>query len=38
MGYVPVGLAAPGTELSVDAKGTAIPVKVVEMPFYKRER
>jgi aminomethyltransferase len=38
MGYVPVGLSAPGTELSVDAKGTAIPVKVVEMPFYKRER
>ncbi len=38
MGFVPVPLAAPGTELMVDVKGKHIPVTVVEMPFYKRER
>lgn len=38
MGYVPVGLAEVGTELTVDVKGKPQPGVVVEMPFYKRER
>lgn len=38
MGYVPVELAEPGTELEIDVKGKPQPARVVELPFYKRER
>mgnify|MGYP001549827042 CR=1 FL=1 len=38
MGYVPIGLAEVGTTVEVDMKGKRLPITVVEMPFYKRER
>jgi aminomethyltransferase len=38
MGYVPVRLAEVGTSIEVDVKGKRLPISVVEMPFYKRER
>ena len=36
MAYVPPALAAPGTRLGVDVRGTAAPAEVVALPFYKR--
>ena len=36
MAYVDAALAAPGTALSVDLKGTANAARVVPLPFYKR--
>ncbi len=36
MAYVDVDLAAEGTTLEVDLKGTVNPAKVVKLPFYKR--
>jgi aminomethyltransferase len=36
MAYVPVALSEPGTSLAVDIRGTAAPVEVVKLPFYKR--
>ncbi|MEA2636827.1 MAG: aminomethyltransferase [Chloroflexota bacterium] len=36
MAYVPPTLAAPGTRLGVDVRGTAAPAEVVALPFYKR--
>jgi aminomethyltransferase len=38
MAYVPPALSEPGTKLSVDVRGTAFPVDVVKLPFYKREK
>lgn len=38
MGYVPPELAAPGTKLLVDARGTHLPAAVVPLPFYRRSR
>ena len=38
MGYVDADLAADGTELTVDLKGTPNAAKVVKMPFYKRAK
>ena len=38
MGYVDPAVASPGTTLSVDARGTAIPATVVPLPFYKRAK
>lgn len=38
MGYVEAALAAPGTTLAVDVRGTELPVEVVALPFYRRER
>jgi aminomethyltransferase len=37
MSYVEAELTEPGTELSVDVRGTRIPATVVALPFYKRE-
>jgi aminomethyltransferase len=37
MAYVDADRAAEGTALAIDLKGTAIPAKVVKLPFYKRE-
>ena len=36
MAYVTPEASAPGTELSVDVRGRAEPVRVVELPFYRR--
>jgi aminomethyltransferase len=36
MAYVPPALAAPGTHLGIDVRGTAAPAEVVALPFYKR--
>jgi aminomethyltransferase len=38
MGYVPRELAAPGTRLLVDARGTHLPAVVVPLPFYRRPK
>ena len=37
MAYVDASLAAEGTKLPVDLKGTLNPAKVVKLPFYKRQ-
>lgn len=36
MAYVTPEASGPGTELSVDVRGRAEPVRVVELPFYRR--
>jgi aminomethyltransferase len=36
MAYVPPSLTEPGTKLTVDIRGKAMPVSVVKLPFYKR--
>jgi aminomethyltransferase len=36
MAYVPPTLTDPGTKLTVDIRGKAMPVSVVKLPFYKR--
>lgn len=38
MGYVPIDLAAPGTELEIDVRGRMTHARVVRLPFYKRPR
>lgn len=36
MAYVTPEVSAPGTELAVDVRGRREPVRVVELPFYRR--
>ncbi len=36
MAFVAPGAAAPGTELSMDVRGTRIPATVTALPFYRR--
>jgi aminomethyltransferase len=38
MGYVPVELAAVGTELQIDVRGRMVTAQVVPLPFYKRAK
>lgn len=38
MAYVSADLAAPGTALAVDLRGTAVPASVTPLPFYKRPK
>jgi len=38
MAYVPIDLAKPGAELSIDIRGRVATARVVPMPFYKRSR
>jgi aminomethyltransferase len=38
MGWLPPDLSREGTELTVDVRGKALPVRVVPRPFYKRPR
>lgn len=38
MGYVPPGLAPPGTALEIDVRGTPAPAQVVRLPFYRRPK
>jgi aminomethyltransferase len=35
LGYVPPNLAAIGTRLAIDVRGTQVQAVVVERPFYK---
>jgi aminomethyltransferase len=37
MGYVPAGLAQPGTELTIDVRGRHRRARTVEKPIYRRE-
>jgi aminomethyltransferase len=37
MAYVPPALTEPGTTLTVDIRGKAMPVTVAKLPFYKRK-
>ena len=38
MAYVPAELAAPGTVLSIDIRGTHTPATITPLPFYKRPK
>jgi aminomethyltransferase len=38
MGYVPPEHAEPGTELSIDIRGTRCPARVTTIPFYSRKK
>lgn len=38
MAYVPTGLSAPGTGLTVQVRGTGVDATVVPLPFYSRQR
>ena len=38
MAYVDQGASGVGTELTVDVRGTALPVRVVSLPFYTRKQ
>ena len=38
MAYVPIDLAAVGTEITIDIRGRAATARVVPMPFYKRPK
>jgi aminomethyltransferase len=38
MAYVPFALAAPGTAIGIDVRGTVVTAEVVPLPFYKREK
>jgi aminomethyltransferase len=37
LGYVAAGTAAPGTELTIDARGRPRKARIVPKPIYKRE-
>jgi aminomethyltransferase len=36
LGYVPVGLSAPGTTLKIDCRGKMVAAQIVKGPFYQR--
>jgi aminomethyltransferase len=38
LAYVPIALAAPGTEVSVEVRGNPVKAKVVPTPFYRRAK
>ncbi|HEX9940585.1 MAG TPA: glycine cleavage system aminomethyltransferase GcvT [Thermoanaerobaculia bacterium] len=38
LAYVPPGMAAPGTPLTLDVRGKPLPAAVVDLPFYRRPR
>jgi aminomethyltransferase len=38
LGYLPTGMAEPGTRFLVDCRGKNVEAEVVKTPFYKRER
>jgi len=37
MGYVPLSMATPGTELEVKVRDTLLPMEIVKPPFVKRD-
>jgi aminomethyltransferase len=38
MAFVDTALAQPGTHLAVDLRGTQVPARVVDLPFYRRAK
>ena len=38
LAFVPPALAASGTELTIDVRGTAVPATVTDLPFYRRTK
>jgi aminomethyltransferase len=38
MGYITPSIAWPGTELQIDIRGHVEPARVVELPFYRRNK
>jgi len=36
MAFVPPRVSEPGTELTIDVRGTRIPATVTTLPFYRR--
>jgi aminomethyltransferase len=38
LAYVVADAAAPGTEVAVDIRGSRLPARVVQRPFYRRVR
>jgi aminomethyltransferase len=38
LAYVPVAMSEPGTSLTLDVRGKAVPAVVVEVPFYRRRK
>ena len=38
LGYVPPADATPGTEITIDIRGKAVPAVIVPLPFYKRAK
>ena len=38
MAYVPIDVAAAGTEIDIDVRGRASKARVIPLPFYKRAR
>ena len=38
LAFVPAALAAEGTELAIDVRGTPIPATVTALPFYRRKK
>jgi aminomethyltransferase len=37
MGYVPVALAEPGTEIEIDVRGKRRPARIESKPLYRKE-
>ncbi|MFH1468716.1 MAG: glycine cleavage system aminomethyltransferase GcvT [Pseudomonadota bacterium] len=37
LGYVPIALAKPGSEVEIDVRGRIAPARVVKPPFFKRD-
>jgi aminomethyltransferase len=37
LGYVPLRYAEPGTPISIDIRGKAVPAHIVKTPFYRRK-
>lgn len=38
MGYVPVELSSPGTEIEIQIRDKALKAQIVKLPFYKRKK
>ena len=38
MAFVSPSVSAPGTELTIDVRGTRIPATVTALPFYRRTK
>ncbi len=38
LGYVPLGVSAPGSPVEIEIREQNVPAKVVEIPFYRRPR
>jgi aminomethyltransferase len=38
LAYVPPGMAAPDTDLTIDVRGRLVRARVVPLPFYRRSR